>query len=150
MDHVAEEPVLNVSERGDRAYIGIDPGHQLDHAWSGNVVDLCPVGSLVSKDFLHKARAWDLDKSASICTGCTQGCNIMIDTRARRWCASGPRPNLEVNRHFICDTGRARLSLDEPRRPGRGAAPCGWDRLLAPRLGRRPASAPPSWSLPPR
>jgi NADH-quinone oxidoreductase subunit G len=107
MDHVAEEPVLNVSERGDRAYIGIDPGHQVDHAWSGNIVDLCPVGSLVSKDFLHKARAWDLDKSASICTGCTQGCNIMIDTRDETVVRLRPRPNLEVNRHFICDTGRA-------------------------------------------
>jgi NADH-quinone oxidoreductase subunit G len=107
MDHVAEEPVLNVSERGDRAYIGIDPGHQVDHPWAGNIVDLCPVGSLVSKDFLHKARAWDLDKSASICTGCTQGCNIMIDTRDETVVRLRPRPNLEVNRHFICDTGRA-------------------------------------------
>ncbi len=37
-------PVLNVSERGDRAYIGIAPEQQLDHPWAGNVVDLCPVG----------------------------------------------------------------------------------------------------------
>jgi NADH-quinone oxidoreductase subunit G len=107
MDHVAEEPVLNVSERGDRAYIGIDPGQRVDHPWAGNIVDLCPVGSLVSKDFLHKARAWDLDKSASICTGCTQGCNVMIDTRDETVVRLRPRPNLEVNRHFICDTGRA-------------------------------------------
>ena len=107
MEDVAEAPVLNVSERGDRAYIGIDPDHRLDHPWSGNVVDLCPVGSLVSKDFLHKARAWDLDKSASVCTGCTQGCNIMIDTRDDVVVRLRPRPNLEVNRHFICDTGRA-------------------------------------------
>ena len=81
MEDVAETPVLNVSERGDRAYIGIAEEQRLDHAWSGNVVDLCPVGSLLSKDFLHKARAWDLDKSASVCPGCTQGCNISIDTR---------------------------------------------------------------------
>lgn len=107
MENVAEEPVLNISERGDRAYVGIDPDHLLDHPWSGNVVDLCPVGSLISKDFLHKARAWDLDKTASICTGCTQGCNIMIDTRDEVVVRLRPRPNLEVNRHFICDTGRA-------------------------------------------
>ena len=106
MDDVAETPVLNVSERGDRAYIGIDPAHTLDHPWAGNVVDLCPVGSLVSKDFLHKARAWDLDKTASICPGCTQGCNIMIDTRDDVVVRLRPRPNMEVNRHFICDTGR--------------------------------------------
>ena len=107
MEDVADVPVLNVSERGDRAYIGIDPGQQLDHPWSGNVVDLCPVGSLISKDFLHKARAWDLDKTASICPGCTQGCNIMIDTRDDVVVRLRPRANLDVNRHFICDTGRA-------------------------------------------
>jgi NADH-quinone oxidoreductase subunit G len=106
MEDVAQEPVLNVSERGDRAYIGISPGQPLDHPWSGNVVDLCPVGSLISKDFLHKARAWDLDKTASICPGCTQGCNITIDTRDDVVVRFRPRPNLEVNRHFICDHGR--------------------------------------------
>jgi NADH-quinone oxidoreductase subunit G len=106
MDDVAGQPVLNVSERGDRAHIGIDEGHLLDHAWAGNVVDLCPVGSLISKDFLHKARAWDLDKTASICTGCSQGCNTMIDTRDNTVVRLRPRPNLDVNRHFICDHGR--------------------------------------------
>jgi NADH-quinone oxidoreductase subunit G len=106
MEDVADEPVLNVSERGDRAYIGIAPEELLDHPWSGNVVDLCPVGSLISKDFLHKARAWDLDKTASVCPGCTQGCNITMDTRDDVVVRFRPRPNLEVNRHFICDYGR--------------------------------------------
>ncbi|HEV8124190.1 MAG TPA: 2Fe-2S iron-sulfur cluster-binding protein [Gemmatimonadales bacterium] len=107
MEDVAKDPVLNVSERGDRAFIGIDPDHELNHAWSGNVVDLCPVGSLISKDFLHKARAWDLDKTASICPGCSQGCNMMIDTRDNTVVRLRPRPNLEVNRHFMCDHGRS-------------------------------------------
>jgi NADH-quinone oxidoreductase subunit G len=123
MDHVTETPVLNVSERGDRAYIGIDPSAMLDHPWSGNVVDLCPVGSLVSKDFLHKARAWDLDKSASICPGCTQGCNMMVDTRDDVVVRLRPRANIDVNRHFLCDTGRA-----DYRWMNRG------DRLEAPRV----------------
>lgn len=106
MDDVADAPVLNVSERGDRAYIGISPDQRLEHPWSGNVVDLCPVGSLLSKDFLHKARAWDLDKTAGICPGCTQGCNINIDTRDDIVVRLRPRPNLDVNRHFMCDYGR--------------------------------------------
>src|SRR5947208_3031450 len=106
MEDVAEEPVLNVSERGDRAYIGISDDQRLDHAWSGNVVDLCPVGSLLSKDFLHKARAWELDKTASICTGCSQGCNVTLDTRENVIVRVRPRSNLEVNRFFICDHGR--------------------------------------------
>ncbi len=106
MDHVAEEPILNVSERGDRAHIGIHHDRQLDHPWSGNVVDLCPVGSLLSKDFLHKARAWELDKTASICTGCSQGCNVHLDTRGDVIVRIRPRVNPEVNRYFACDHGR--------------------------------------------
>ncbi len=106
MEDVAGEPVLNVSERGDRAYIGIHPEARLDHPWAGNVVDLCPVGSLLSKDFLHKVRAWELDKTPSICTGCSQGCNVTLDTRDTVVARVRPRPNLEVNRYFICDHGR--------------------------------------------
>ena len=106
MDDVADTPILNVSERGDRAYIGISETQRLDHPWAGNVVDLCPVGSLLSKDFLHKARVWDLDKTASICPGCTQGCNIHLDTRDDVVVRIRPRANLDVNPHFICDYGR--------------------------------------------
>ncbi|HEX9293300.1 MAG TPA: 2Fe-2S iron-sulfur cluster-binding protein [Gemmatimonadales bacterium] len=107
MEDVAKEPVLNVSERGDRAFIGIHPEARLDHPWAGNVVDLCPVGSLLSKDFLHKARAWELDKTASVCTGCSQGCNITLDTRDEVVVRVRPRTNLDINRYFICDHGRA-------------------------------------------
>ena len=138
MEDVAGTAVLNVSERGDRAYIGIADEQLLDHPWSGNVVDLCPVGSLLSKDFLHKARAWDLDKTASLCPGCTQGCNITIDTRDDQVVRFRPRPNLEVNRHFICDTGRASYRLlnrgdriEAPlRREGGKLVATDWDTAL--------------------
>ena len=50
MGDVAQEPVLNVSERGDRAFIGKAEGHDLTNPWAGNVIDLCPVGALLSKD----------------------------------------------------------------------------------------------------
>ncbi len=138
MESVAEEPVLNVSERGDRAYIGISEEQLLDHAWAGNVVDLCPVGSLISKDFLHKARVWDLDKTASVCPGCTQGCNITIDTRDDVVVRLRPRPNLEVNRHFICDYGRMNYRwmnrgdrVEAPLvREGKRLAAVDWDTAL--------------------
>ena len=106
MEHAAGERVLNVSERGDRAFIGIHPDRDLDHPWAGNVVDLCPVGSLLSKDFLHKARAWELDHTPSVCTGCSQGCNVNLDTRAHTVVRVRPRPNRDVNRYFMCDHGR--------------------------------------------
>jgi NADH-quinone oxidoreductase subunit G len=106
MDVVAQDPVLNVSERGDRAYIGKFEGSDLTHAWASNVVDLCPVGALLSKDFLNKARAWELDRAASICPSCSQGCNVTLETRDNVVVRIRPRPNMDVNQHFACDVGR--------------------------------------------
>ena len=106
MDEMAQDTVLNVSERGDRALIGKFEGKELTHAWAGNVIDLCPVGALLSKDSLNKARAWELDHAPSICTGCSQGCNISIDTRDNMVVRLRPRPNEDVNRYFMCDVGR--------------------------------------------
>jgi NADH-quinone oxidoreductase subunit G len=106
MDDVAQDSVLNVSERGDRAVIGKFEGADLTHAWASNVVDLCPVGALLSKDFLNKARAWELDRAASICPNCTQGCNVILETRDNIVVRMRPRPNDEVNKFFACDYGR--------------------------------------------
>jgi NADH-quinone oxidoreductase subunit G len=74
--------------------------------WSDNVVDICPVGALVSKDFLHKARAWDLDRSPSVCPNCSQGCNVSLEVRDNEVMRLKPRPNLEVNAYWMCDYGR--------------------------------------------
>jgi NADH-quinone oxidoreductase subunit G len=139
MEHVAADPILNVSERGDRAFIGIHPNRLLDHPWAGNVVDLCPVGSLLSKDFLHKARAWELDKTPSVCTGCSQGCNVTLDTRTNLVVRVRPRTNLEVNRYFICDHGRLHYRwlnrgdrIEAPLvREGRDLMAVDWDHALA-------------------
>ena len=106
MDTVAQDPVLNVSERGDRALIGKFEGEDLTHAWAGNVVDLCPVGALLSKDSLNKVRAWEVDRSASVCPNCTQGCNMIVETRDNQVVRLRPRPNEDVNKYFMCDYGR--------------------------------------------
>ena len=107
MSDVAQDPVLNVSERGDRAFIGKAEGHDLTNPWAGNVVDLCPVGALLSKDFLNKARAWELDRAPSICTGCSQGCNVVLETRDDVVVRLKPRSNTEVNHYYACDVGRS-------------------------------------------
>jgi NADH-quinone oxidoreductase subunit G len=138
MDDVAEDPVLNVSERGDRAYIGKFEEKDLTHPWAGNVVDLCPVGALLSKDFLNKARSWELDRTASICPNCTQGCNAIIETRDNVVVRMRPRANPEVNEYFLCDTGRLnyrwmngpnRLELPQVRRGG-AMVDVDWDIAL--------------------
>lgn len=106
MDDVHQEPVLNVSERGDRATIGKTSDADLTQPWAANVIDLCPVGALVSKDFLNKARAWELDRTASVCSGCSQGCNTIVETRDNMVMRQKPRSNESVNHFYLCDEGR--------------------------------------------
>jgi NADH-quinone oxidoreductase subunit G len=138
MDDVAHDPVLNVSERGDRAVIGKFEGEDLTHAWAGNVVDLCPVGALLSKDSLNKARAWEMDRAASVCPSCSQGCNMMVETRDNVVVRLRPRPNDDVNKYFMCDHGRLNYRwmnrqdrVDIPHvRNGNGLGPTDFDGAL--------------------
>ncbi len=107
MSEVERDPRLTVVDRGNRSVIdtffeeGLDGTH-----WHGNIVDICPVGALVSKDFLHKARAWDLEHTPSICTSCSQGCNIDLHTRDNLVQRLKPREDLDVNGWWMCDQGR--------------------------------------------
>lgn len=121
MDDVHHAPVLNVSERGDRATIGKAPDADLTQPWAANVIDLCPVGALVSKDFLNKARAWELDRTASVCTGCSQGCNTILESRDNVVVRQKPRSNDAVNQFYLCDDGR--LNYRWMNRPDRAEAP---------------------------
>jgi NADH-quinone oxidoreductase subunit G len=139
MEDVAHDPVLNVSERGDRAVIGKFEGHDLTHPWAGNVIDLCPVGALLSKDSLNKARAWELDRTASICPNCSQGCNMIVETRDNVVVRLRPRPNEDVNSYFMCDHGRLNYRwmnrqdrVDVPTvRRGEGLAGIDWPVAVA-------------------
>ena len=107
MEEVAGDPCLAVVERGSRAVIDTFFERGLEgSSYAGNVVDICPVGALVSKDFLHKARAWDLDHAPSVCAGCSQGCNVELHTRDDLVQRIKPRENPDVNGHWMCDYGR--------------------------------------------
>ncbi|MGD8319203.1 MAG: 2Fe-2S iron-sulfur cluster-binding protein [Gemmatimonadota bacterium] len=107
MNEMEQDSRLTVVERGNRSVIDtfFEEGLEGTH-WHGNIVDICPVGALVSKDFLHKARAWDLDHAPSICPNCSQGCNIDLHTRDNLVQRIKPRENMEVNGWWICDYGR--------------------------------------------
>jgi len=107
MREVAEDERLCVVERGSRAVIDTFFDEGLEGSpFAGNIVDICPVGALISKDFLHKARAWDLDRTPSVCPSCSQGCNITLQTRDDLVQRLKPRENLEVNGWWMCDFGR--------------------------------------------
>ncbi len=131
MDDIHGAPVLNVSERGDRAYIGKAPDQDLTQAWAANVVDLCPVGALLSKDFLNKARAWELDRTASVCTGCSQGCNVTLELRDQQVVRIRPRGNTDVNKFFMCDHGRMNYKwmnrVDRLEAPMAGGSMVDWE-----------------------
>ncbi len=108
MEEIEQKPILTVVERGNRAVIDTFFDQGLEEAeWAGNVVDVCPVGALVSKDFLYKARAWDLEHTPSICPNCSMGCNIDIHSRDNLVQRFKPRANPEVNEHWMCDYGRS-------------------------------------------
>jgi NADH-quinone oxidoreductase subunit G len=109
MREVAQDDRLCVVQRGHRSVIDTFFDHGVEgNLWAGNIVDICPVGALLSKDFLHKARVWDLDGNTSICPNCSQGCNIRIDTRDNLVMRLRPRANADVNSYWMCDYGRHR------------------------------------------
>jgi len=102
---------LGVISRSDHSYIGTFPGRPLDNPYAMNVVDLCPVGALTSKDFRFKQRVWFLDTFDAICNGCSKGCNITVDHRKEKYKEDQifrfrPRKNLAINGFFMCDEGR--------------------------------------------
>src|SRR4051812_43193130 len=107
MNEVEQDPRLTVVERGDRSVIDtfFEEGLEGTH-FHGNIVDICPVGALLSKDFLFKQRAWDLDHIPSLCPNCSQGCNIELHVRDNLVQRLKPRANLDVNAFWMCDYGR--------------------------------------------
>jgi NADH-quinone oxidoreductase subunit G len=144
MSEVEQDHRLTVVERGNRSVIDtfFDEGLEGTH-WHGNVVDICPVGALVSKDFLHKARAWDLEHTPSVCPNCSQGCNIDLHTRDNLVQRIKPRENLEVNAWWMCDYGRLNYEwinhghrLEAPLVRGGGSRAMGWRDALRALLDR--------------
>ena len=99
-----------VLNRGSKAQIATFPGRPLNNLLSGNLADICPVGALVSKEFLHKTRVWNLNQTESICNRCSVGCNIVLEQMENRIYRIKPRENADVNRSWMCDLGRYRVA----------------------------------------
>ena len=97
---------LMVDGRGDREMIDVFPGKPLDNPLAGNVVDLCPVGALLDKDFLFQQRVWFLTKTASVDGLTASGDNISVEHHDGRVHRVKPRENTEVNKWWITDEVR--------------------------------------------
>lgn len=144
-EEISRTHELGVFSRGNRSVIDLFPGKTLDNPYSGNVIDICPVGALTERQFRFKCRVWYLRQEESVCTGCSRGCNIAIHFNpTRRYKAGGrrvqrlkPRFNPEVNSWWMCDYGRFgfefidRDRIEQPQlRDGVDLRPADWESAL--------------------
>ncbi len=106
MQDVAGDPVLTLHDRGGHAVVDVAEGRTFDSIFSGNTIEICPVGALTSRPFRFKARPWDLDEVESVCPHCPVGCNIRLSLRHGEVKRILSRDNEEIDWGWLCDRGR--------------------------------------------
>lgn len=164
---VSRSHALGIVARGDHSLVRCDEKRSLDDdPYSDNVVDICPVGALLSRRFLYKSRVWYLQKTPSVCPGCERGCTIDLWHRKAEWRLNAldarhntaiervtPRENPAVNGPWICNKARdlpdllERARAEGPMLKGRRVAMA--EALAAARqlveAARRPVALVSSW-----
>lgn len=140
MKEIVGEEVLGVVERGTHNAIACYPGRELDSNYSMNVVDICPVGAMTSKDFRFQMRVWFLRSTPTIDVNCGTGTNINIWTREDKVYRITPRRNDEVNSCWMPDDHRLNYKfINAPTRiltplvktdAGAEQRPSTWDATL--------------------
>ncbi len=105
-DEVGKIHEMIAEQRGNSLEIITIDDKPLQTAYAGGLADVCPVGSLTTKDFRFKKRVWYLKDAPSVCDGCSKGCNINISHDAGTIYRTYPRENQEVNKWWMCDEGR--------------------------------------------
>lgn len=107
-DEVTKTSALGIFNRGDHSVIGTFPNRKIQHNYSYNIVDICPVGAFTAKDFRFKCRVWFLSETKTICPGCSTGCNVTLyeHKNQRQYYRLKPRKNSQVNGYWMCDYGR--------------------------------------------
>jgi NADH-quinone oxidoreductase subunit G len=136
---VAEDFQLVFLERADHTYVGTHDGRPYVGPFSGNIVELCPVGALTSTAYRFRARPWDIENAGSVCTLCPSQCNVEFtvrdDVKVLRVSA---RDNEEVDDGWLCDKGRfgyqivnAPERITQPLvRDGGELRPASWERAI--------------------
>jgi NADH-quinone oxidoreductase subunit G len=129
---------LVMIKRGFRMEVGTAPHRPFDSNFSGNTVEICPVGALTSSKYRFKARPWELRRTPGICNNCSVGCNARIDTRVDKIMRLMSRNNDEVDDGWLCNRGRwdfdfvndpQRLRTPLIKRNGK-LEPASWDEAL--------------------
>ncbi|MFG2622210.1 NADH-quinone oxidoreductase subunit G [Streptomyces sp. NPDC048507] len=131
-NEIAGDPMIELLERGALQQVGTGEGDPFESYFSGNTIQICPVGALTSAAYRFRSRPFDLVSSPSVCEHCAGGCATRTDHRRgkvlRRLAAEDP----EVNEEWICDKGR--FAFRYAQRPDRLTTPLvrGADGILAP------------------
>jgi NADH-quinone oxidoreductase subunit G len=127
---ISKSNALGIIQRGDASLVRAAEDRPLDaDPYSDNVIDICPVGALLSRSFLYKSRVWYLQPTPSICPGCARGCTVNIWHRKAEWKLNAldpaknvriervtPLENPSVNGPWICNKGRdLKQILERPR-----------------------------------
>ena len=138
MKEVANDDVLGIVDRGSFNSIACHPDRKLDHNYSLNTVDICPVGALTSTDFRFKMRVWFLKETPTIDVNCGTGSNITVGTRENRIYRITPRDNDAVNGPWLPDSHRLNFKfVADPKRltapqvrPQIGDTKPGWQQAI--------------------
>ena len=153
---VAEDYQLVFLERGDHTYVGTHDGRPYVGPFSGNIVELCPVGALTSTAYRFRARPWDIEGAGSLCTLCPSQCNVTFtvrdDAKVLRVLA---RENPDVDDGWLCDKGRfgyqAIHSAERVRAPmvrdGGALREVSWERALEEAAGALSKAGPKTAAL---
>lgn len=112
---------LGIFQRG--AFVKVDIPKEIEYAneFSGNTVEYCPVGALMSDSFRYKIRTWLLERTDSVCWLCPDGCNITVEHNQNRVYRCQSRRNDQIDMGFLCDKGR--YSYDITSHPDRLTIP---------------------------
>src|SRR5437764_347209 len=135
---ISEDYQLVFVERGADTFVATNDGHPYVAPFSGNIIDLCPVGALTSQPYRFRARPWDIEQAGSICTLCPAQCNVSFTVRDDRVLRVLSRDHKEVDDGWLCDKGRfayqaihADERITRPMiRDGGELREVGWDRAL--------------------
>ncbi len=134
MKEVANDDVLGIVDRGTFNSIACHPDRALDHNYSLNTVDICPVGALTSSDFRFKMRVWFLKETATVDTNCGTGSNITVGSRENTIYRITPRDNDAVNGPWLPDSHRLNFKYVSDER-----------RLAAPAIRPQLGDSAPTW-----
>ena len=138
-EQISGDGELAIESRGNSAIISPFSATGFQSKFSGNVVELCPVGALLSRPYRFQARPWELHSHDSICSMCGVGCNIAVQTRNNALVRINARENDAINEEWTCDTGKFEqywVNSDERvlhpmvRRASR-MVPATWDEAMA-------------------